>query len=348
MKFCNLCKETKEYSYFSKNKYVKSGLSSNCKDCQKKYRENNKLKNKENILNIQNLQCTKCLQILDISFFSRKTNSPRGFNYWCKPCRLSYSEKHRKNNIERIRFLNNLKRKKRIEWFHNLKSGKPCKDCNETYEPYCMDYDHLYGKVKSISYMVLKNSPKEQILKEIDKCELVCCLCHNLRTKKRLDIKYPNKTYSIYVQRNIEIINKAKSMPCYICNIQRELCNMEFDHIDQNKKYKNISSLKGFKVKILKKEIKKCRIICTLCHRRKSILEQKNNLKNKKIIKRKEIVIRKRKNKAKDGELWCNKCSISKSYDYFSKRKNSKTGYEHYCKDCLNLYRQKYRKNKKN
>ena len=343
MKTCSTCKQVKELICFSKNKYSKNGLHSPCKDCQKKYREEIKAKNLEKNIDIQKSQCTKCLQFLDVSFFHKKKNSLKGIDYWCFHCRKKYIKENRLKNLQKARQKNNERRKERIEWFQKLKINKPCKDCGLIYEPYCMDYDHLNNKLKNVSRMVLQNTPKNIILQEIEKCDLVCCLCHNIRTKNRLDEKFKNKKYKKNILRNIEIINKLKSVPCAFCHVQRDLCNMQFDHIDQNNKYKNICQLKSFKVDILKNEIKKCRVICALCHRKKSIAEQKENIINNNKIKKIKLVIRKRKKETSAGKLWCNKCSMEKDTYSFSKRKNSKTGYDHYCKQCLSEYKKKYR-----
>lgn len=56
-------------------------------------------------------------------------------------------------------------------WLQSLKE-KPCKDCNKTYEPHCMDFDHVGDKISNVSRMVLNNTSKEKILEEIEKCDL--------------------------------------------------------------------------------------------------------------------------------------------------------------------------------
>jgi len=43
------------------------------------------------------------------------------------------------------------------------------KDCGKIYEPQCVDYDHIGGKINSVSRMNLQNSPKSLILAEIKK-----------------------------------------------------------------------------------------------------------------------------------------------------------------------------------
>jgi hypothetical protein len=136
-----------------------------------------------------------------------------------------------------------------------------------------MDFDHVRGrKIKAVSRMVLDNAPEQRILAEIEKCDLVCVLCHNRRTQRRLDEKSPIKKYDKCSQRNIEIINRAKSQPCSICGETYESFNMHLDHVGQRTKY--ICQMKKYRVETLLAELKKCQVLCALCHRKKSISEQ--------------------------------------------------------------------------
>lgn len=64
----------------------------------------------------------------------------------------------------------------------------PCVDCGVEYpgEPYLLDYDHVRGeKIQSISKAITLAWSVERVLKEIDKCELVCAICHRRRTHTR-------------------------------------------------------------------------------------------------------------------------------------------------------------------
>ncbi len=64
----------------------------------------------------------------------------------------------------------------------------PCMDCGQTFDPVCMDFDHVRGKkLMDPSRMRYKNYSLETIQEELDKCELVCACCHRLRTKRRAE-----------------------------------------------------------------------------------------------------------------------------------------------------------------
>ncbi len=61
--------------------------------------------------------------------------------------------------------------------------NNPCMDCGGRFPVVCMDFDHRdpTQKVREISYMV-KGCRIEDILAEIEKCDLVCANCHRIRT----------------------------------------------------------------------------------------------------------------------------------------------------------------------
>lgn len=82
---------------------------------------------------------------------------------------------------------NETRREKRNELKNILKEhkNKPCADCLELYPSYVMDLDHIDdNKVKDI-YDFITNMDKEGLIKEINKCEVVCSNCHRIRTNSR-------------------------------------------------------------------------------------------------------------------------------------------------------------------
>ena len=62
----------------------------------------------------------------------------------------------------------------------------PCTDCGVVYHYSQMQFDHVRGeKLKDINRMMHDRHSIETIMKEIEKCELVCANCHALRTWRR-------------------------------------------------------------------------------------------------------------------------------------------------------------------
>lgn len=73
----------------------------------------------------------------------------------------------------------------RRAWLRRYKVELGCADCGYNTHPDALEFDHLPGstKVKNVGQLYL--APAEQLLGEIEKCEVVCANCHRLRTARR-------------------------------------------------------------------------------------------------------------------------------------------------------------------
>ncbi len=61
----------------------------------------------------------------------------------------------------------------------------PCVDCGEA-DIVVLDFDHVRGvKIKEVTTMAQQGYSIKRIVKEIEKCEVVCANDHRRRTKKR-------------------------------------------------------------------------------------------------------------------------------------------------------------------
>ena len=58
---------------------------------------------------------------------------------------------------------------------------------------------------------------------------------------------------------------------CVKCGSKKEL---EFDHIDRKSKKFSITTKISYKLSFLLKEVKKCQLLCTICHKEKSKKEK--------------------------------------------------------------------------
>ena len=74
-----------------------------------------------------------------------------------------------------------------VEWYRQLKSGRPCADCGGIFHHAAMTWDHLPGvtKVADLSTFLSRHRSRRLVLAEINKCELVCANCHAVRTFDR-------------------------------------------------------------------------------------------------------------------------------------------------------------------
>ena len=66
-----------------------------------------------------------------------------------------------------------------------IKQTSGCVDCGEN-NHIVLDFDHIKDKKYNISRMVHDGFSWKAILKEIQKCEVVCANCHRIRTYYRL------------------------------------------------------------------------------------------------------------------------------------------------------------------
>jgi hypothetical protein len=70
-------------------------------------------------------------------------------------------------------------------WFRGLKEGRPCSDCGGVFHPVAMQWDHPPGVEKIADVAFLYRGSRARVLREIEKCELVCANCHAIRTFMR-------------------------------------------------------------------------------------------------------------------------------------------------------------------
>ena len=73
-----------------------------------------------------------------------------------------------------------MERKQRInDWFQEYKSHLECEICGED-RTSCLDFHHVGEKKENIGNMALHGFSVESILKEIEKCIVVCANCHRM------------------------------------------------------------------------------------------------------------------------------------------------------------------------
>lgn len=116
-----------------------------------------------------------------------------------------------------------------------------------------------------------KNKAKQDGLQ--DTCKL-CCKIRDKKSYKGREKYYKTKSRDQYL-RNKEFIQRykkifGKCVDCYISDWRV----LDFDHVRGKKTY-NVSDMKGSSIAMIKKEIKKCVIRCSNCHRIKTF-ERRN------------------------------------------------------------------------
>lgn len=274
-----------------------------CKDCAYlkatgKSPTNRKLKPRR-IYNDNKVKCNKCekwFHIEDVKQYKDSKGVLRFEN--CKECEKARARQYNSLHVKDRAYYNKIRKLNKQNIINSFKTDT-CADCKLSYPPYVLDLDHIDGdKNGNVSAMVINT--KARILEEISKCELVCCVCHRIRTAKRLSEQKPiidrSKCYKCQPHRDpsanlilksngdpyackncklaqrkmaaIDIVNKIKNNPCSDCGNKYPSCAMDMDHI-RGVKIANISALaKGTrKLCFLLEELDKCELVCGNCHR---------------------------------------------------------------------------------
>ncbi|QGH78288.1 HNH endonuclease [Streptomyces phage Tribute] len=129
-------------------------------------------------------RCTKCGKDKPLDEFYKKSSAKDGKMPNCISCQKEYKQTHYKNNSAKVYDKVKERRHELRDKLWAYKQGKKCVDCSET-NPIVFEFDHLSDKEHNVSKMVLDGRSWEAILREIQKCEIVCANCHRIRTHSR-------------------------------------------------------------------------------------------------------------------------------------------------------------------
>jgi glucan phosphorylase len=144
-------------------------------------------------------KCSRCKQELPFEKFN-KGKSRHGkevYQSFCKNCSKEYQKEYQKkyysDEQKRIQQLNRASKNRKTKREENTVSmidylkTHHCIDCGES-DPIVLEFDHQRDKRYQISRM-LGNHSWENILKEIEKCDVRCANCHRRRTSKQFNWK---------------------------------------------------------------------------------------------------------------------------------------------------------------
>ena len=136
------------------------------------------------------IKCSTCKTIKAVRFFAKNSTRKFGYNKVCKSCKNSYNKIWYANNSTKHRLAvtaNKEKTRKEVREAIRKIKARPCMDCGVSYPYYVMDFDHRDARQKSwsIGAKVGGGITLSKILKEIEKCDVVCSNCHRERTHVR-------------------------------------------------------------------------------------------------------------------------------------------------------------------
>lgn len=172
--------------FFTPRKADKTGFSLYCKECKNREKreqrlEKRKISNKGGIIpGVEGKRCTICKNIYPCTndYFGKHKGNKSGLDTFCKECRRNknlnnfykasdkWKATHKKTRDEKQRKINEIK-----------EQSNGCSRCNEK-RIYLLDFHHLDSSQKDFQISNGSSKGWNNILKEIQKCILLCKNCH--------------------------------------------------------------------------------------------------------------------------------------------------------------------------
>ena len=91
---------------------------------------------------------------------------------------LKHKDKHNPGRARR-----RVEEREKIRELIEVSKNRPCADCGETHPTWAMDFDHMPGVDKKFNLAdAVRVAVLKKVEEEIEKCEVVCALCHRYRT----------------------------------------------------------------------------------------------------------------------------------------------------------------------
>lgn len=130
--------------------------------------------------------CSRC-QRDDVEFAVKTKNGKIGLQPYCKDCNKQYHRQHYYDNKQDYFEKNKQRRVALYEEFLRHMEGKSCLDCGNT-DVRVLEFDHRIAASKIANVSRLNNTASWKTLEsEMNKCDIVCCNCHRIRTLTRIN-----------------------------------------------------------------------------------------------------------------------------------------------------------------
>lgn len=111
-------------------------------------------------------------------FANRKLRNNIILQWNCRTCQKEYRKQHYQQNKQKYIAKARVYNKVVSDWFDDYKKTLNCSNCGES-RWWVLDFHHIDPTKKEYSLGVLKyNGSKPKILKEIEKCIVLCSNCH--------------------------------------------------------------------------------------------------------------------------------------------------------------------------
>ncbi len=132
--------------------------------------------------------CPKCYLVKPTSDFNKNKWKSDGLQHYCRDCHrksvVESQKTHRVSFLRRSQRYNERKRNESRRLVFEYLKAHPCVDCGEA-DVTVLDFDHQRDKQYTISQLIISNKQSDQILHEIEKCDVRCANCHRRKTAEK-------------------------------------------------------------------------------------------------------------------------------------------------------------------
>lgn len=116
--------------------------------------------------------CGRCKRNLKESNFHKRGE---GLQSICKSCRKEDDKHQYSSNGKKEKLIEQQDRNRKI--VNEIKNNSKCKYCIEN-DPVTFDFHHRNPEEKEFIIAYMMNQNTERLLKEINKCDIICANCH--------------------------------------------------------------------------------------------------------------------------------------------------------------------------
>lgn len=134
---------------------------------------------------MESQRCGSCGLVKPIAEFNLRSRITLTRHTTCRQCQSGFKRNFYNNNRQAYLRTSAGQKAEAIQRNRTLireyLSAHPCVDCGEA-DVVVLEFDHLRGKERSISQVVIDGVSWEKIEREIEKCEVRCANCHRKKT----------------------------------------------------------------------------------------------------------------------------------------------------------------------
>lgn len=134
-------------------------------------------------------KCTKCgveaFTYEDLELFNKDSRLPYGRTTICKKCCAIKHNKWMRDNKEKLSIWRREDFRKKQELLAEYIGGIKCSKCGFTHTSFVpFDFHHINPKEKDASISDAINRSWNNLIKEVDKCILLCSNCHRIEHER--------------------------------------------------------------------------------------------------------------------------------------------------------------------